>query len=370
MLKSAKLLAVAAVLLLTTSSRFEDPLLRKARNKFQPIPTSLPDLPNLPNLKDNPLTPAKIELGKLLFFDPRLSASWTISCNTCHNLATGGTDHLETSIGHGQQKGTRNSLTVFNAVFNVAQFWDGRAKTLRDQAKLPVQSAIEMNNTPAKVVQTLKSMPGYVARFMAAFPNEADPVTFNNMAKAIEAFEATLTTPNSRFDLYLKGQEDAINEQEKRGLALFINKDCASCHKEINLGGASYHKFGAARKPSPEIMPPGDKGLIAITGKAIDEYVFRAPSLRNVELTAPYFHSGKIGDLRQAVATMASVQLDAKLKDRDIDDLTAFLKTLTGQIPKIEIPALPLATSETPQPDTRTVPAGEKRVSLNSTSQN
>ena len=358
----AKLLFVFALILLTASSRLDDPLRQKALNKVEPIPATLPDLPNL---KDNPLTPAKVELGKLLFFDPRLSASWTISCNSCHNLGLGGVDHLETSIGHGWQKGGRNSPTVFNAVFNFAQFWDGRAKTLREQAKAPVQSAIEMNNTPAKVVQTLKSMPGYVERFTAAFPNEADPVTFDNLAKAIEAFEATLTTPNSRFDLFLKGSDEAINEQEKRGLALFLAKDCVSCHKGVNLGGASFHKFGAARKPSPEIMPPSDKGLIAITGQAIDEYVFRAPTLRNVELTAPYFHSGKIWDLKQAVATMASVQLDAKLKDREIEDLTAFLKTLTGQIPKLDHPIFPMATSETPLPDTRVVPANEKRVSLN-----
>lgn len=350
-----KLLGVLAMVLFTMSIGRDDPLLQKARNKLDPIPTIPPEL------KDNPLTPAKIELGKLLFFDPRLSSSWTISCNSCHNLGLGGVDHLETSIGHGWQRGGRNSPTVFNAVFNFAQFWDGRAKNLREQAKAPVQAAIEMNSTPARVVQTLKSMPAYVERFAVAFPNEADPLTFENVAKAIEVFETTLITPNSRFDQYLTGNEGAINEQEKRGLSLFIVKDCVSCHKGVNIGGASYHKFGAARKPNAEIMPPGDKGLFAITGNAIDEYVFRAPTLRNVELTAPYFHSGKIWDLKQAVATMASVQLDAKLKDREIDDLTAFLRTLTGQMPKIEFPILPTATSETPLPDTRPVTTGEKR---------
>lgn len=366
-IKLAKIVIVFSMLLLTIGSHVDDPLRQKALNKVEPIPTALPDLPNL---KDNPLIPAKIELGKLLFFDPRLSASWTISCNNCHNLALGGVDHLETSIGHGWQKGLRNSPTVFNAVFNVAQFWDGRANNLREQAKAPVQAAIEMNNTPTRVVQTLKSMPGYVERFTNAFPNEADPVSFDNVAKAIEAFEATLTTPNSRFDQFLKGSDEALNEQEKRGLTLFLSKDCVSCHKGVNLGGASFHKFGAARKPSPDIMPPADKGLIAITGQAVDEYVFRAPTLRNVELTAPYFHSGKIWDLKQAVATMASVQLDARLKDREIEDLVAFLKTLTGQVPKIEIPALPLATGETPQPDTRAVLPVEKRISINAAPRN
>ncbi len=354
----AKLLVFFAAIIVTVSGKSDDPLLQKARQKLEPIPATLP---NLPELKDNQLTPAKIELGKMLFFDPRLSASWTISCNSCHNLGLGGVDHLETSIGHGWQKGRRNSPTVFNAVFNFVQFWDGRARNLREQVKGPVQAAVEMNNTAARVVQTLNSIPGYVQRFTDAFPNEAGPVTFDNLAKAIEAFEATLLTPNSRFDQYLNGNENAINEQEKRGLSLFIAKDCVSCHKGVNIGGASYHKFGVARKPGPEIMPPSDKGLMAITGNATDEYVFRAPTLRNVELTAPYFHSGAIWDLRQAVVAMAFVQLDTKLKDRDIEDLTAFLKTLTGQIPRIEYPVLPAHTSETPLPDTRPLTTGEKR---------
>lgn len=350
----AKLLGIVSLILLTMSSGWEEPLLQKARQKLEAIPAAPPEI------KDNPLTPAKLELGKMLFFDPRLSASWTISCNSCHNLGLGGVDHLETSIGHGWQKGRRNSLTVFNAVFNFVQFWDGRAENMREQAKGPIKAAVEMNNTSARLIQTLKSIPGYVERFAEAFPNEAEPLSFDNVAKAIEAFETILLTPNSRFDQYLKGDEKAINEQEKRGLSLFLSKDCVSCHKGINVGGASYHKFGAARKPSSEIMPPADKGRIAITGSALDEYVFRAPTLRNVELTAPYFHSGKVWDLKQAVATMAAVQLDAKLKDREIEDLTTFLKTLTGQIPKIEYPVLPAHTNETPQPDTRPVPVGEK----------
>jgi cytochrome c peroxidase len=181
------------------------------------------------------------------------------------------------------------------------------------------------------------------------------------MAKAIEAFEATLVTPNSRFDQYLNGDDQALNEQEKRGLSLFIAKDCVSCHKGVNVGGSIFHKFGAVRKPPAEIMPTSDKGLFQISGAAIDEYVFRVPSLRNVELTPPYFHSGKVWDLKQAVATMAAVQLETKLKDREIDDLTAFLRALTGQLPKIEYPMLPSQTGATPLPDTRAPSASEKR---------
>ncbi|MBX3276469.1 MAG: cytochrome-c peroxidase [Acidobacteria bacterium] len=342
-----KIILICAVALFAAGGWFEQSLLDRARQKLEPLPD------DAPALSDNPSSAAKVELGKMLFFDPRLSSSWTISCNSCHNLGLGGVDRRETSLGHGWQKGSRNSPTVFNAVFHEMQFWDGRAKNLRQQVKGPVQSAIEMNNTPERVVQTLKSMPGYVERFTAAFPEDANPVSFDNVAMAIEVFEATLLTPDSRFDRFLKGDESALNEQEKRGLTLFLSKDCVSCHKGVNLGGASFHKFGAARKPGSDLRPPDDRGLMNITGAPLDEYVFRAPTLRNVELTAPYFHSGRVWDLRQAVATMASVQLDAKLRDRDIDDLTAFLRTLTGVLPRIEYPVLPMHTAETPRPDAK-----------------
>ncbi|MFN7949363.1 MAG: cytochrome-c peroxidase [Blastocatellia bacterium] len=349
---TARLLIVLFAALLTASGSAEDSLLRKARHLFTPIPLQPPEL------KDNPLTPSKIELGKLLFFDQRLSSAWTVSCNSCHNLSVNGADALDTSVGHNGQKGTRNSPTVFNAVFNFAQFWDGRARNLREQAKGPIQAAVEMNNTPARVVQTLKSMPAYVALFKASFPNETDPVTFDHVTRAIEAFEATLLTPNSRFDQFLSGSEQALNEQERRGLALFIAKDCASCHKGVNLGGASYHRFGVAQKPVPEIRPPADKGRFAITGDPTDEYVFRAPSLRNVEITAPYFHSGRVADLKQAINVMMTTQLGIRLKEREVEDIEAFLKTLTGERPKIAPPSLPAAGSETPPPVTS---SGEKR---------
>jgi cytochrome c peroxidase len=175
-------------------------------------------------------------------------------------------------------------------------------------------------------------------------------VTFDNVTRALEAFEATLLTPNSRFDQFSSGDEKALSEQERRGLALFIAKDCVSCHKGVNLGGASYHRFGVSQKPAPEIRPPGDKGRFAITGDATDEYVFRAPTLRNVELTAPYFHSGRVTDLKQAVSVRASVQLGIRLKEREGEDIEAFLKTLTGERPKIEPPTLPAAGSDTPPP--------------------
>jgi cytochrome c peroxidase len=327
-------------------------LLKKAQNMFKAIPAAPPVL------KANPATPAKTELGKLLFFDPRLSSSWLISCNTCHNLSLGGVDLLETSVGHGWQKGPRNSPTVLNAVMNIAQFWDGRASDLKEQAMGPVQAAVEMNSTPARTVKTLRSIPEYVDRFRKAFPNESDPVTFENMARAIEVFEATLLTPNSRFDQYLAGKTEALSATEKRGLELFMSKGCAPCHSGVNLGGQGYFPFGVVEKPGSEILPRDDRGRFEVTKTASDEYVFKSPSLRNIALTAPYFHSGKVWDLKQAVAVMGSSQLGSKLTGTDVDAIVEFLQTLTGAQPKVEVPILPPHTRETPLPDVRiTTPA-------------
>jgi cytochrome c peroxidase len=326
-------------------------LLKRAQTAFKPIPTSPPTLAR------NPLTPEKIELGKMLYFDPRLSSSWLISCNTCHNLSLGGVDLLETSIGHGWQKGPRNSPTVLNAVFNVAQFWDGRAKDLSEQAMGPVQAAVEMNSTRARTVQTLRSIPEYVQRFGRSFPGEKEPVTFENMARAIEAFEATLLTPNSRFDQYLSGKSGVLSAVEQNGLSLFLTKGCAPCHNGVNFGGRAYFPFGVVEKPGSEILPRNDKGRFEVTRTASDEYVFKSPSLRNIELTAPYFHSGKVWDLRQAVAIMGSSQLGAKLTEPEIDAIAAFLRTLTGEQPKVAYPVLPPHTKDTPLPDPRVTPA-------------
>lgn len=322
----------------------EDTLLARARSRFGIIPSTPPALPG------NPLSESKIELGKMLFFDPRLSSSQTISCNSCHGLGLAGVDHLETSIGHSWKKGSRNSPSVFNAILNSSQFWDGRAPSLAEQGLAPIQAALEMNNTPAVVVATLKAIPGYVALFRKSFPEDQEAVSFRNVGKALEAFEATLLTPGSRFDQYLAGDESALTVQEKRGLAVFINRDCASCHKGTNLGGLSFHRFGVARKPSPELLPPSDHGRRAVTGQAADDYAFRAPPLRNVELTAPYFHTGLVWDLREAVVTMVRVQLDSKLKEQEIDDLVAYLRSLTGKFPSISYPILPESVIQNVRP--------------------
>ncbi|MBO9507874.1 cytochrome-c peroxidase [Thalassospira sp. A3_1] len=315
-----------------------------ALEHFEVIPSMVPAV------SGNAVTREKVELGKMLFFDPRLSSSALISCNTCHNLGMGGDDNLETSIGHGWQKGPRNAPTVLNAVFNEAQFWDGRAEDLKAQAKGPVQAGVEMASTPERVVEVLKSMGDYVQKFAHAFPGEADPVTFDNMARAIEAFEATLITPASRFDQFLEGNDAILNKTEMAGLELFIDTGCASCHNGVNVGGTGYYPFGVVEQPGAEILPPDDKGRFAVTQTATDDYVFRAGPLRNIALTAPYFHSGKVWNLEQAVAIMSSSQLGAELDDSQIKAITAFLMTLTGEAPRVEYPILPVSSKTTPKP--------------------
>ena len=297
-----------------------------------------------------PVTRAKVDLGAMLFFDPRMSVSGVFSCQSCHNIGIGGTDQLETSIGHGWQQGPRNSPTMLNAVFNAAQFWDGRAEDLAEQAKGPVQAGVEMNNTPENLIATLESMPGYVEAFKAAFPGEENPVTFDNFALAIEAFETTLVTPNSRFDQWLMGMDGAMTEQEKRGLAAYMDAGCSTCHAGVNFGGQEYYPFGLVEAPDPEVRPEGDVGRYQITQTEEDQYVFRAAPLRNVALTAPYFHSGQVWDLEEAVRIMANAQLGTELAEEQAQDITAFLGTLTGEQPQVIHPTLPVRTGSTPLP--------------------
>ncbi|MCV3243839.1 cytochrome c peroxidase [Mesorhizobium robiniae] len=333
-------LPVAAAL---AAQAIPEDLRETARATFKALPSTTPAVAN------NPITREKIALGKAMFFDPRVSASGVFSCNSCHNLATGGDDNRETSIGHGWQKGPRNAPTVLNSVFNIAQFWDGRAEDLKAQAKGPVQASGEMANTPGQLIATLKSMPQYVEWFNAAFPGEADRVTFDNFAKAIEAFEATLITP-APFDHFLNGDDAAMTSEQKQGLALFMDKGCSSCHAGINVGGDGYYPFGLVEKPGADILPEKDKGRFAVTNTPDDAYVFRVAPLRNVALTAPYFHSGKVWDLKQAVAIMGTTQLGEELTQEEVDRLVAFLNSLTGKVPEVAYPILPAETAATPRP--------------------
>jgi len=322
----------------------DDPLMKQAQGLFQPIPSQPPAI------KDITATPAMVELGKDLYFDPRLSQSHNISCNTCHQIGLGGVDMLPVSIGHKWQKGGRNAPTVLNAVFNVAQFWDGRAADLKAQAGGPIQNPIEMGITHEHAIEMLKSIPGYVPLFDAAYPDDKDPITMPNVVTAIAAFEATLINPNAPFDKYLRGDANALTAEQKEGLKLFIDTGCAACHSGINVGGQMYAPFGVIERPGADILPPSDKGRFAVTKTVSDEYVFRVPPLRNIELTPPYFHSGRVWDLNQAVGIMATDQLGKSLNDDQVAKITAFLKSLTGEQPQVTYPIMPPSVAATPTP--------------------
>lgn len=338
----SSLLLVLGMTVAASSSA--DELMTSAQAQFKPIPTSPPTLPN------NPATAAKVELGKMLYFDPRLSASHAISCNSCHNIGLAGADAEETSIGHKWQRGSRNAPTVLNAVFNTAQFWDGRAKDLEAQAGGPMVNPVEMASPKEHLAEQLAEIPGYISAFKAAFPSEAGPVTLANAQKAIAVFEATLITPNAPFDKYLRGDASALSATQKEGLQLFMNRGCVACHNGINVGGGMYAPFGVVEKPGANLLPPEDKGRFMVTKTAGDEYVFRSPTLRNIALTAPYFHTGRAWDLPQAVGVMGSSQLGAKLTAEEIDRIVAFLGSLTGEQPKIVYPVLPPSVASTPRP--------------------
>lgn len=333
-MQSSQLLPLGSLLLsFATPLAQADALHDQASALFKPIPEQVTEL------RGQPISEQQRELGKKLFFDPRLSRSHVLSCNTCHNVGTGGADNVPTSVGHGWQKGPRNSPTVFNAVFNAAQFWDGRAKDLGEQAKGPIQNSVEMHSTPQLVEQTLGSIPEYVDAFRKAFPKAGKPVSFDNMALAIEAYEATLVTPDSPFDLYLKGDDKALDAQQKKGLKAFMDSGCSACHNGINLGGQAYFPFGLVKKPDASVLPSGDKGRFAVTKTQSDEYVFRAAPLRNVALTAPYFHSGQVWELKDAVAIMGNAQLGKQLAPDDVENIVAFLHSLSGKQPRVGISA-------------------------------
>ena len=337
--------SMLAIAVLTTPVLAADTLRDQANELFQAIPSEAPALP------DNAATPAKVDLGRMLYFEPRLSQSHNISCNTCHLVGMGGVDGRPTSLGHNWQLGGRNAPTVLNAVFNTAQFWDGRAADLEHQAGGPIANPVEMGITKEHAVDQLNGIPGYVEAFKTAFPGEAEPITYTNIEAAIALFEATLITPASPFDRWLGGDDTALDAAQKQGLSIFIEKGCATCHNGINIGGGMYAPFGVVQKPGWEFLPPGDRGRYEVTKTVEDDYVFKVPSLRNIELTAPYFHTGNAWDLRQAVAVMGQSQLGEVLTEPEIDQVTAFLRALTGRQPRVEFPQLPPSVATTPRPE-------------------
>jgi cytochrome c peroxidase len=307
-----------------------------------PIPATQAEIIKLVDNPKNPMTDEKVELGKMLYFDPRLSKSSLISCNTCHNLALGGDDDVPAAIGHKWAANPHhlNSPTVYNSVLNQVQFWDGRSPHLEDQAQGPMQAAPEMAAPKELVEKRITTIPEYVEAFKSAYGNDVK-IDFEKIADTIAVFERTLITP-SRFDEFLNGDENALNEAEKAGLKTFIEKGCVGCHSGVALGGtmqpfqiAAKYKFGNV----------GD-----FQGDA--NGMVKTPTLRNVEETAPYFHNGQLWTLTDAIKEMGSTQLGIQISDEDATSIETFLKTLTGEKPQIVYPILPPSTANTPKPDT------------------
>ncbi len=309
---------------------------------FQPLPEKAPEP------ADNPGTAAKIELGKQLYFDPRLSLDGTVSCNSCHNVMASGTDNKATSAGVAGKHGGRSAPTVWNAAFLSVQFWDGRADTLEDQAKGPILNPVEMAMpSEAAVIERLQKIPGYVSQFESVFGKNG--LTYDNLAKAIAAFERTLITPNSPVDRYLKGDKSALSAAAQRGMKAFEEVGCVACHNGVNFSGPQlpvgqgfYQRFPTfSSKYDKQYQLTADKGRFEATKKEADKHMWRVPTLRNVALTAPYFHNGSVKTLDEAVRVMAKAQLSKDLDDRQVADIVAFLNGLSGEFPQVAMPRLP-----------------------------
>lgn len=330
-------------LLLAPASAGADSLRDQALTLFAPLPEQVETVDGLA------VTPERVELGRKLFFDPRLSDTGQFACATCHNPATGGDSNRATSIGHAWQTGPQNAPTIFNAVLNRARFWQGWAEDLPRTGNSVLTAGAERTGSPARVVSVLASMPGYVEAFEAAFPGEVDPVRFQNFAGALSAWEATLLTP-APFDDWLRGDDAALSAQARDGLALFIDKGCAGCHQGVNLGGNDYHPFRVRRVPGTEGQAESLQ-CFAVEEADGAEYLYRAGTLRNITLTAPYFSEGSVWSLGLAVQIMARSQLGEELGEAETDAILAFLQSLEGRVPEIALPVLPPETALTPLPE-------------------
>ena len=301
----------------------------KAKKIFQPISNDPVENP------ENAITEEKVKLGKMLYFDTRLSKDGNISCNSCHNLATGGVDNLPTSPGDNGGFGDRNSPTVLNAAHHFLQFWDGRMKDVEEQAGGPILNPVEMA-IPSKefLVERLEGVDMYKDMFASAYPESSSPITYMNVQKAIAAFERTLVTP-SRFDDYLNGESQALTIAEKEGLKTFMESGCITCHNGPMVGGNSFQKFGQFKEywhyTGSEHV---DFGRFAVTGDEADKFMFKVPSLRNVHKTGPYFHDGSVEELGEAVNIMAEINLRERLSDDEVKSILTFLGSLSGDIPE------------------------------------
>ncbi|MCD4758423.1 MAG: cytochrome-c peroxidase [Arcobacteraceae bacterium] len=334
---------VLSSLLLTATSVFatsDTNLIKIAKdNGLKSIPQSKLEVLKLVDNPKNPITDCKVELGKKLYFDPRLSKSNLISCNTCHNLAMGGDDDVGAAIGHKWTANPHhlNSPTVYNSVLNAVQFWDGRDPHLEAQAQGPIQAGPEMAAPADLVLEKVTSMPEYVAEFKKAYGDDVK-ITFPLIADTIAVFERTLITP-SRYDAFLNGNVDALTAAEKTGLKVFIDKGCTACHTDIGIGG-TMQPFQIHANYS---YAKGDF-------KGNKDGMVKTPTLRNIEETAPYFHNGNVWSLKDAVKEMGSTQLGINISDKESEQIVTFLKSLTGKKPTIIYPVLPTLSDKTPKP--------------------
>ncbi len=295
-------------------------------------------LPEVMESPDHPITEERITLGRILYYDPRLSLAGDISCNSCHLLDQFGVDGEATSPGHEGQRGARNSPTVYNAALHLAQFWDGRSPDVEDQAKGPILDPAEMAMPDEEtVVARLKEIEGYAPLFAAAFPEADDPITYDNLASAIGAFERKLVTPDA-FDAYLRGDPAALTPAQRAGLDTFVEVGCITCHSGVGLGGHMYQKMGLVEPWETE-----DPGRYDATGNEADRGVFKVPSLRNITETAPYLHDGSVADLGEVVRIMGTHQLGRELTDEQVASILEFFTALKGEIPMdyIAEPELP-----------------------------
>lgn len=309
---------------------------------------ALPEIAPAP--ADNPTTEAKIELGKMLYFDPRISITGTVSCFSCHNVMEGGDDHRSVSIGVHGQEGGRNAPTVWNAAFLSTQFWDGRAATLEEQAKGPITNPIEMGMpNHSEAIDRVRAIPGYKPYFESAF-GSGDTITIDNAAKAIATYERTLITPNSPFDRYVEGDKAALSDAAVRGMNTFADVGCSSCHSGATFAGPAMPagtgflmKFPtyADNQDLEQYGLLDDKGRFESTGKEADKHLWRVPTLRNLSYTAPYFHNGAVKSLEESVQLMAQAQLNRDLSQEQVSDIVTFLESLTGEFPEQTMPHLP-----------------------------
>jgi cytochrome c peroxidase len=323
-LKSLALLAACAVLAGGC---------RPAREAAVPVDAAqlamFAPLPDEMGSPDNPVTDAKIALGRTLYYETRISKQGNQSCNSCHDLAAFGADTGRVSVGSGGGLGGRNSPSAYNAAGHVAQFWDGRAATVEEQAKGPILNPVEMGMPDAAaVIRVLRADPAYVAAFRAAFPGERDPMTYDNVGRAIGAFERRLVTP-SRWDRFLRGEDSALTNDEKAGFNTFVALGCAGCHHGTYVGGGSFQRVGLVN-PWPD---SSDLGRVAVTRDPADRMVFKVPSLRNIAMTPPYFHDGWTRSLDTAIAMMSHHQLGKPLTAAEARLVTAWLRSLTGTVP-------------------------------------